>query len=167
MMHLACWTALTLSASAATPDDFQGRFAASPEAIAPVVDAAVEEGAAQFSSFVRGIARRRLSKTLRAAEWIAFEKTASGIRIRSSNRPEGVETSLDGAKTSTADDDGKPATIRRWMKDGALQTEACGEDGGCIELRFELADDTLLVTRVTRSPQLTTPITYRLRYARQ
>ena len=161
------WLAATTMGLAASPTDYQGRFTTTEEAIQPVVDKAVEDGASQFNALIRGIARGRLRKSLQASPWVEFAIDGEEMTIRTEQRPKGVTTRYDGTAASITEKNGKPAKVRRWMADGALRAEACNSEGDCLDYTFQLAGDELVITRVTRSSQLTTPITYQLTYRRQ
>lgn len=160
------WVLLATIGWSAEPGDYTGRYTAAATDVEQAVDAAVEEGAMQFSLLFRGIARKKLATSLQASPWLGIEVTAGEITISSARRPNGVKSTLNGPAAPIKADDGEPATVRRWMEDGLLKGEACNSKGECIDTSFRLEGDALVLTRVTRSKQLTSPVTMVLRYTR-
>ncbi len=160
------WVWVVASAQGADLGEYIGRFEAPAEVVEQAVGQAVEDGAAQFSALFRGIARRRLQESIHGSPWLTIAAAGEQVTIASARRPEGLATRLDGAPVPLKTDDGKPATVRRWLADGQLRSEACDEEGACVAHTFALTGDTLVVTRTTRSPQLPSPISFEIRYRR-
>lgn len=154
------------SAHAAEPGDFVGRFTAPSANVEKAVSKAIEEGASQFNMLVRPVARKRLSATVKGADWLELSFSTPSLTIKTPQRPEGYTTPVDGTPTTLTAPNGNPVEVRRWIEGNTLHSKACGDDGGCLETSFALSGDTLVYTRVVTSSQLTSPVSFRIEYTR-
>ena len=168
MLVVTGWLAIVSTlGEAAEPTDYVGRFVASQQDVDQATSAAVEAGAKQFSALIRPIARRRLADSMRGTTWLEFVVAGSQITIKSERNPVGWATAWDGVPIPVTVDDGKTVQLRRWMESGDLRVELCDDEGGCLDYTFELSAEAVVMRRRTRSPQLSEPVSFTIRYARQ
>lgn len=150
-------------ASAQSPG-LEGTFASKASGQA-VIDAAIDAGVAKMNFIKRPIARKRLKSTNIAYGRVAIQRSAQTISVQFDANPP-VVMPLDGTAVKWTRADGEVFDVHAQWQDARLVQTFKSEDGQRVNT-FTIADaGTLVLDVAVSSPQLPSPVEYRLQFAR-
>jgi hypothetical protein len=128
---------------------------------------AIDATVRQMPWIMRGMARKRITKSTEIHELYVFRVEAEEITI-GEDGPVGHTSRWDGTPVSVRGDRGAPATLTRSLEDGGLRSHHQQAKGSGTEI-YNVSPDgqTMTVTVIVSSPRLPSDIEYDLTYRRQ